>query len=114
MIGVVNDIQKRQMADHIKNDLRSDFLNSTDIQTELAALTENSNKITQKRNEDQRRRNKLSDDANMAQIESREILKDIEENTSYLKDMVQVLNESNEKQEEMLEIYKEILAFSNY
>lgn len=61
-----------------------------------------------KREED--KRNALSDHANNAQIESLEILKDIEANTAYLKDMVEVMNSSNEKQDEMLAIYKEILS----
>lgn len=78
----------------------------------LKAVEEVNKKFAEMHAEEERRK-KLSDDANQAQIDSQAILKNIEENTSYLKDVVTMLNNTNEKQDEILSLLQDILSLSS-
>lgn len=54
-------------------------------------------------------RKALEDNAHQASIDSLEVLKRIEMNTAYLKDIVDLLNTSNEHQKELNEMIQSIL-----
>ena len=54
-------------------------------------------------------RKALEDNAHQASIDSLEVLKRIEMNTAYLKDIVDMLNTSNEHQKELNEMIQSIL-----
>lgn len=55
----------------------------------------------------------LEDKSRYAQIESVEILKNIEANTEYLKTMVELVHENNTNQEEILNTIKQILDIAS-
>ena len=55
---------------------------------------------------------KLVDKANKATIDSLEVLKKIEMNTSYLQDIVELLDTSNEHQKDLNEMVQSILAIA--
>lgn len=54
-------------------------------------------------------RQALEDNANQASIDSLEVLKKIEMNTAYLKNIVELLNSDNEHQKELNEMVEKIL-----
>lgn len=56
---------------------------------------------------------KLKSQSQHAQIESVEILKNIEANTEYLKTMVELVHENNTNQEEILNTIKQILDIAS-
>lgn len=56
--------------------------------------------------------NKLNTDSKKAEIESLEVLKRIEMNTAYLKDIVDLLNTSNDHQQEINEMVQDILGIA--
>lgn len=55
----------------------------------------------------------LEDKSRHAQIESVEILKNIEANTEYLKTMIELVHENNTNQEEILNTIKQILDIAS-
>lgn len=55
---------------------------------------------------------KLSDKANKATLESLEVLRRIEMNTEYLKDIVGLLSTSNEHQEQLNSLVHDVLAIA--
>ena len=55
----------------------------------------------------------LEDKSRHAQIESVEILKNIEANTEYLKTMIELIHENNTNQEEILNTIKQILDIAS-
>ena len=56
--------------------------------------------------------NKLTTDAKKANIESLEVLKRIEMNTSYLRDIVDLLNTNNEHQKDLNDMVQSILEIA--
>ena len=56
---------------------------------------------------------KLKSQSQHAQIESVEILKNIEANTEYLKTMIELVHENNTNQEEILNTIKQILDIAS-
>lgn len=57
-------------------------------------------------------RQNLEDSANQASIDSLEVLKKIEMNTAYLKDIVELLDTSNEHQKELSDMVHSILSIA--
>ncbi len=55
---------------------------------------------------------KLVDDANKATLDSLEVLKKIEMNTAYLRDIVDLLSVNNEHQKELNDLVQSILAIA--
>ena len=73
---------------------------------------ENIDKPLREAAEKMNKRNELADKANEAAVDSLEVLKRIEMNTAYLKDIVDLLNTSNEHQKELNDLVQDILSIA--